>query len=44
MPTFLLFDAKGKSVATWNTEAKVADLTVETVATIDGYILAHVTD
>lgn len=44
MPTFLLIDAKGKSVATWNTEAKVADLTVETVATIDGYILAHVTN
>lgn len=44
MPVFFLIDAKGKSVASWNAEAQPYNLTVESVGTYNGYILAHVTN
>lgn len=44
IPVYFLFDAKGKTVTMWNTEAQSYNLNVERVGTFNGYILAHVTN
>jgi len=43
-PTYFLIDVRGRSVASWNTEAKQYGLTITADSTNNGYVLAHVTN